>query len=70
MVEDTRDKQKECLYDLSNFLKKRMTVPTRKRMTGDIYIVYGVPGSENLGIGMQITPLFLREYLLWLEHNF
>lgn len=63
LVEDLRDAQKDCLYDLSNFLRKHITVPSRKRMTGDIYTVYGVAGSGNLGIGTLITPLFLAHAL-------
>lgn len=63
LVEDLRDAQKDCLYDLSNFLRKHITVPSRKRMTGDIYTVYGVAGSGNLGIGTLITPMFLSHAL-------
>ncbi len=63
LVEDLREAQKDCLYDLSNFLRKHITVPSRKRMEGDIYTVYGVAGSGNLGIGTLITPLFLSQAL-------
>ncbi len=63
LVEDLRDAQKDCLYDLSNFLRKHITVPSRKRMEGDIYTVYGVAGSGNLGIGTLITPMFLSHAL-------
>lgn len=63
LVEDLRDAQKDCLYDLSNFLRKHITVPSRKRMEGDIYTVYGVAGSGNLGIGTLITPMFLAHAL-------
>jgi len=63
LVEDLRDAQKDCLYDLSNFLRKHITVPSRKRMEGDIYTVYGVAGSGNLGIGTLITPMFLAQAL-------
>jgi len=63
LVEDLRLAQKECLYDLSNFLRKHITVPSRKRMVGDIYTVYGVAGSGNLGIGTLITPMFLAHAL-------
>lgn len=63
LIEDLRDSQKECLYDLSNFLRKHITVPSRKRMAGDIYTVYGVAGSGNLGIGTLVTPKFLAHAL-------
>ncbi|MBN2604335.1 MAG: serine dehydratase subunit alpha family protein [Bacilli bacterium] len=63
LVEDLREAQKDCLYDLSNFLRKHITVPSRKRMVGDIYTVYGVAGSGNLGIGTLITPVFLAHAL-------
>ncbi len=59
LIEDLRLAQKECLYDLSNFLRKHITVPSRKRMVGDVYTVYGVAGSGNLGIGTLVTPMFL-----------
>lgn len=61
LIEDLRDAQKECLYDLSNFLRKHITVPSRKRMIGDVYTVYGVAGSGNLGIGTLVTPMFLAD---------
>ncbi len=61
LVEDLRIAQKTCLYDLSNFLRKHISVPSRKRMIGDIYTVYGVAGSGNLGIGTLVTPLFLSD---------
>jgi len=61
LVEDLPKTQKTCLYDLSNFLRKHITVPSRKRMLGDIYTVYGVAGSGNLGIGTLVTPLFLSD---------
>ncbi|QMS85348.1 serine dehydratase subunit alpha family protein [Candidatus Xianfuyuplasma coldseepsis] len=61
LVEDLPEAQKTCLYDLSNFLRKHITVPSRKRMQGDIYTVYGVAGSGNLGIGTLVTPLFLSD---------
>lgn len=63
LVEDLRTAQKDCLYDLSNFLRKHITVPSRKRMIGDIYTVYGVAGSGNLGIGTLVTPMFLSDAL-------
>jgi L-cysteine desulfidase len=63
LVEDIRKEQKDCIYDLSNFLRKHVTVPSRKRMLGDIYTVYGVAGSGNLGIGTLITPKFLAHAL-------
>ena len=61
LIEDLKESQKECLYDLSNFLRKHITVPSRKRMVGDIYTVYGVAGSGNLGIGTLVTPKFLAQ---------
>jgi len=61
LVEDLRTAQKECLYDLSNFLRKHITVPSSKRMMGEIYTVYGVAGSGNLGIGTLVTPMFLAD---------
>jgi len=61
LVEDLEVAQKDCLYDLSNFLRKHITVPSRKRMAGDIYTVYGVAGSGNLGIGTLVTPMFLAD---------
>ncbi|MFK5883628.1 MAG: L-serine ammonia-lyase, iron-sulfur-dependent, subunit alpha [Candidatus Izemoplasma sp.] len=63
LVEDLRQEQKECMYDLSNFLRKHISVPSRKRMEGDIYTVYGVAGSGNLGIGTLISPKFLAHSL-------
>lgn len=63
LVENLRDAQKDCLYDLSNFLRKHITVPSKKRMVGDIYTVYGVAGSGNLGIGTLVTPMFLSDAL-------
>ena len=63
LVEDLRSEQKECFYDLSNFLRKHVTVPSRKRMAGDLYTVYGVAGSGNLGIGSLVTPMFLAHAL-------
>ena len=59
LVENLRDAQINCMYDLSNFLRKHITVPATKRMQGDIYTVYGVAGSGNLGIGTLVTPMFL-----------
>ena len=61
LVEDLRVAQKDCLYDLSNFLRKYISVPASKRMAGDIYTVYGVAGSGNLGIGTLVTPMFLSD---------
>ena len=63
LVEDLQKSQKDCFYDLSNFLRKHITVPSRKRMAGDIYTVYGVAGSGNLGIGTLVTPMFLADAL-------
>lgn len=61
LVEDLREAQKNCLYDLSNFLRKHIAVPSKKRMVGDVYTVYGVAGSGNLGIGTLVTPMFLSD---------
>ena len=63
LVEDLPENQKDCLYDLSNFLRRHIIVPATKRMQGDIYTVYGVAGSGNLGIGTLVTPLFLAQAL-------
>ena len=63
LVENLRKAQKNCVYDLSNFLRKHVSVPSSKRMLGDIYTVYGVAGSGNLGIGTLITPMFLAQAL-------
>lgn len=63
LVEDLREAQKDCIYDLSNFLRKHISVPSRLRMAGEIYTVYGVAGSGNLGIGTLITPMFLADAL-------
>jgi len=63
LIENLREAQKDCLYDLSNFLRKHIIVPSRKRMFGDVYTVYGVAGSGNLGIGTLITPMFLAHAL-------
>jgi L-cysteine desulfidase len=38
-------------------------------MTGDIYTVYGVAGSGNLGIGTLITPMFLAHALKLSENE-
>jgi L-cysteine desulfidase len=61
LVEDLPLSQRQCLYDLSNILRKHITVPSRKRMQGDVYTVYGVAGSGNLGIGTLVTPMFLAD---------
>ncbi len=63
LVEHLREAQKDCVYDLSNFLRKHISVPASKRMAGEIYTVYGVAGSGNLGIGTLITPMFLADAL-------
>lgn len=63
LVEDLGETQKECVYDLSNFLRMHIYVPSRLRMAGEIYTVYGVAGSGNLGIGTLITPMFLADAL-------
>ena len=63
LVEDLREAQKDCVYDLSNFLRMHISVPSRMRMAGEIYTVYGVAGSGNLGIGTFITPMFLADAL-------
>lgn len=69
LVEDLRTAQKDCLYDLSNFLRKHISVPSTKRMVGDIYTVYGVAGSGNLGIGTLVTPMFLSHALNYDEEK-
>ncbi len=61
LVEDLSKDQKKCVHDLSNFLREHIEVPSKKRMIGDIYTVYGVAGSGNLGIGTLITPMFLSD---------
>ncbi len=61
LAEHLTETQKHCSYDLSNFLREHIEVPSRKRMIGDIYTVYGVAGSGNLGIGTLITPMFLSD---------
>jgi len=61
LVEDLSKAQKTCVHDLSNFLREHIEVPSKKRMIGDIYTVYGVAGSGNLGIGTLITPMFLSD---------
>ena len=63
LVEHLREAQKDCVYDLSNFLRMHISVPSRLRMAGEIYTVYGVAGSGNLGIGTLITPMFLADAL-------
>jgi len=61
LVENLKDSQKNCVYDLSNYLRKYISLPASKRMAGEIYTVYGVAGSGNLGIGTLITPMFLAD---------
>lgn len=61
LVENLSIEQKSCFHDLSNFLREHIEVPSRKRMIGDIYTVYGVAGSGNLGIGTLVTPMFLSD---------
>ncbi len=61
LVEDLSSEQKSCINELSNFLREHIEVPARKRMIGDIYTVYGVAGSGNLGIGTLVTPMFLSD---------
>lgn len=67
LVENLSKDQKSCMYDLSNYLRKHITVPATKRMQGDIYTVYGVAGSGNLGIGTLVTPMFLSDALKFNE---
>lgn len=50
-------------HALSMFLKAHIEVSSKKRMIGDIFTVYGVAGSGNLGIGTFITPMFLWDAL-------
>lgn len=61
LVENLTKEQKGCFHDISNLLREHIEVPSRKRMIGDIYTVYGVAGSGNLGIGTLITPMFLSD---------
>ena len=61
LVEDLTKEQKSCSFDVSNLLREHIEVPARKRMIGDIYTVYGVAGSGNLGIGTLVTPMFLSD---------
>ncbi|BCR35652.1 L-serine ammonia-lyase, iron-sulfur-dependent, subunit alpha [Mariniplasma anaerobium] len=61
LVEQLSTNQKSCSYDLSNFLREHIEVPSKKRMIGDVYTVYGVAGSGNLGIGTLVTPMFLSD---------
>lgn len=61
LVEQLSANQKSCSYDLSNFLREHIEVPSKKRMIGDVYTVYGVAGSGNLGIGTLVTPMFLSD---------
>ncbi|MCF7926343.1 MAG: L-serine ammonia-lyase, iron-sulfur-dependent, subunit alpha [Candidatus Izimaplasma sp.] len=61
LIENVSDQQRTCLYDMSNFLRKHIEVPSTKRMQGDIYTVYGVAGSGNLGIGTLVTPMLLAD---------
>ena len=61
LVENLSNEQKQCINELSNFLREHIEVPSRKRMIGDIFTVYGVAGSGNLGIGTLITPMFLAD---------
>jgi L-cysteine desulfidase len=63
LVENLSKNQKNCSYDLSNFLREHIEVPSKKRMIGDVYTVYGVAGSGNLGIGTLVTPMFLGDAL-------
>lgn len=64
LVENLSKNQKDCSYDLSNYLREHIEVPSKKRMIGDIYTVYGVAGSGNLGIGTLVTPIFLSDALV------
>lgn len=61
LVENLSENQKNCAYDISNLLREYIEVPSKKRMVGDVYTVYGVAGSGNLGIGTLITPLLLSD---------
>lgn len=61
LVEDLTLDKKQCSNNLANYLRHHIEVPSRKRMVGDIYTVYGVAGSGNLGIGTLITPMFLSD---------
>ncbi|MDI6453187.1 L-serine ammonia-lyase, iron-sulfur-dependent, subunit alpha [Peloplasma aerotolerans] len=61
LVENLTDSQKSCTNEISNFLKEHIEVSSKKRMIGDIFTVYGVAGSGNLGIGTLVTPMFLSD---------
>jgi len=63
LIEDLKETERNCFYDLSNYLRKHIIVPSKKRMEGDVFTVYGVAGSGNLGIGTLISPLFLAHAL-------
>jgi L-cysteine desulfidase len=61
LAESYNHKEKSCAYELSSYLKEHIEISSRKRMIGDVFTVYGVAGSGNLGIGTFITPLFMRD---------
>ncbi len=63
LVENLQKHSKDCIYDLSNYLRKHIEVPALKRMRGDLFTVYGVAGSGNLGIGTLVTPMFIADAL-------
>ncbi len=63
LAEDVPKDSKKCAQSLSNYLKEHIEISSRKRMIGDVFTVYGVAGSGNLGIGTLITPMFLSEAL-------
>jgi L-cysteine desulfidase len=68
LVEDLPGTKRSCSYDLSAYLKEHIEVSSKKRMIGDIFTVYGVAGSGNLGIGTFITPMFLKDALNLSDH--
>ncbi|PKK93092.1 MAG: hypothetical protein CVV61_06415 [Tenericutes bacterium HGW-Tenericutes-6] len=61
LSEDIPQNQNENIHILSAYLKEHIEISSKKRMLGDIFTVYGVAGSGNLGIGTLITPVFLSD---------
>lgn len=63
LAEDLHPNAAAFEHVLSMYLKAHIEVSSKKRMIGDIFTVYGVAGSGNLGIGTFITPMFLWDAL-------
>lgn len=63
LSEDIPEDKKNNAHVLSSYLKEHIEISSKKRMLGDIFTVYGVAGSGNLGIGTLITPVFLSDVL-------